>query len=116
MSNQTDDHISARLAEAFDGAVDLYQTTWTPGVSEPEIVIEGKAHTLTEVCRLVESYDDKLPNIVLDRLWYYLDDTRRLLKEDLGRNRTYAAGGRCLRKLMEDRTNEYQLKEELRRS
>jgi hypothetical protein len=115
MVEPSKDPIPLNLAEAFAEAVSRFQLTWSPAEHGPEISIGRKPFSLKAVCSLVDSFEDKLPDDVFDVLDLCLDATQIRSKEDLGRNQTYAAGARCLRKLIEDRESEYRRLKELRR-
>ena len=96
------DHpIPQNLQDGFCEVVMMYPD-WEPSRSGREVKIDGKYYSMTAVCGLVSSFDDPLPDNILALLFDHLRDRIALL-EDLGKNRSYAAGGRCLLKLMEAR-------------
>ena len=68
MSDQTGDHISPELAEAFSWAVYHYRHVWTPGTPEITRKLSNGSFTMIGVCDLVDKFTDPLPDGLFDIL------------------------------------------------
>jgi len=100
----TDDAIPPNLAEAFAQAVLVYGD-WDPSIPEREVRIDGASYTMSAVCDLVDRYTDPLPEEVYTVLSSHFHNMPHgeLKKRFDESDRTYAAGARCLRELIERR-------------
>jgi hypothetical protein len=107
--------IPADLSEAFHEATWLYDD-WSPALPELEASVGRKSFSMSAICSFLDTFTDRLPNRILDRLFLYMHAQHRELKERLGKSPTYSTGAYCLLKLIEDRKAEYQRLEELRRN
>jgi hypothetical protein len=97
----------SKLTGSIPGVVRLYPL-WSPAVSDREISIDGKPYTIEAVCDLVSTFDDKLPPDLLELLSSKMGAQNMDVQEDLEGHKSYASGGRCLRKLMDRRKANYQ--------
>jgi hypothetical protein len=95
--------LPAALHQAFREAVWRY-ADWSPPAPEIEIGIAGACVPMSAVCNLVVGCADRLPDDIIDRLMSYIGGIRyTLLRQKLIDQKTYAAGGRCFLRLIEDR-------------
>jgi hypothetical protein len=91
------------VREAFHNAVRLY-ADWTPSLPEPRVCLGGTWRSMSAVCDLVAEFSDRLPDDVFDRLVIYMRDIRyTLLRQKIFAEHSYAEGGRCFLRLIEDR-------------
>jgi len=112
----TDDPIPKELAEGFNDAVGRFRFSWSPALHGPEVSIDQIPYTIDAVCRLVMSFNDRLPDALADELLdistgYEEND----LRTQLANERSYAAGAQCLLRVMELTTREYQMREDVGR-
>jgi hypothetical protein len=92
-----------QVREAFHNAVWIY-TDWTPSLPEPMVRLGETCHSMSAVCGLVDEFIERLPDDVFDRLMTYMRDIRyTLLRQKMVAEHSYAAGGRCFLRLIEDR-------------
>jgi hypothetical protein len=101
------DLIPRDLAQGFRDAVEFYRSSWSPAVHGREVSINGRAFTISAVCSLVAGFTDQLPEDVQHDLLDCLDISHADLKNVLAQHPTYAAGSRCLLKVMQDREASY---------
>ena len=107
MAEPSAEPISPDLAEAFAYAVLVYEI-WTPEEPGRLIQIGWQSHSIIEVCGFVDQFADRLPERVYLRLRSYMrDDPDGNLKADLAADPSYATAVRCLRAMMERRTEEF---------
>jgi hypothetical protein len=95
--------VPCEAREAFHNAVWLY-ADWTPSLPEPIVRLGGTCRSMSAVCGLVVEFNDRLPDDVFDRLMIYLRRIRyTLLRQKIFAEHSYAEGGRCFLRLIEDR-------------
>jgi len=100
------------LAEAFADAVLVYEI-W----SGREIRIGPRFYSIIEVCGFVDQFTDRLPERVFLKLRSYTHDhPDGILWADLAADPSYATAARCLRKMIERRTEDRKLHEAWRRN
>jgi hypothetical protein len=58
---------------------------------------------MSAVCGLVTEFNERLPDDVFDRLMTYMRDIRIRLRQKIFAEHSYAEGGRCFLRLIEDR-------------
>jgi hypothetical protein len=98
--------------EAFCIAVKFYRSgDWNPALPAfNKVEVRGQPLTLRQVSGLVEHITDPLPNSVVSDLLTSLRAQRRNIEENATLHRTYAAGARCLLRLMDERERAVRLK------
>ena len=107
MAEQSTEPIPPDFAEAFAYAVLVYEI-WTPQEPGRLIQIGSRYYSIIEVCGFVDQFTDRLPERVYLKLRSYMHDyPDGKLKADLAANPSYATAVRCLRGMMERRTEEY---------
>jgi hypothetical protein len=95
------------FAEAFAYAVLVYEI-WTPEEPGRLIQIGPRSYSIVEVCRFVDQFTDRLPERVYLKLRSYMHDyPDAKLKADLAAGPTYATAVRCLRGMIERRTEDF---------
>jgi hypothetical protein len=99
--------IPAYLTEPFHEAAWLY-AEWTPPLPEGEVNIEGTPFTISEVCRLVSGFGDRLPETIFNMLSSYMRAGHAALAAKLAADRSYETGAHCLLKLIADRKAEFE--------
>jgi hypothetical protein len=103
MSVSSTESVRCEVREAFHKAVWLY-ADWTPSLPEPMVRLGGICRSMSAVCGLVAEFNDRLPDDVFDRLMIYMRDIRyTLLRQKIFAEHSYAEGGRCFLRLIEDR-------------
>jgi hypothetical protein len=104
------------FAEAFADAV-LVCEIWSPEYPGREIRIGPRYYSIIEVCGFVDQCTDRLPERVSLKLRSYVHDhPDGILCSDLAADPTYATAARCLRKMIERRTEDRKLREAWRRN
>jgi hypothetical protein len=104
------------FAEAFADAVLVYEI-WDPEYPERLIRIGPRFYSIPEVCGFMERFTDRLPERVFLKLRTYVRDyPDGILWADLAADPSYATAVRCLRKMMERRTEDHKLREVRRRN
>jgi hypothetical protein len=104
------------FAEAFADAVLDYEI-WSPGYPGREIRIGPRYYSVIEVCGFVDQFTDRLPERVFLKLRSYTHDhPDGVLWADLAADPSYATAARCLRKMIERRTEDRKLREAWRRN
>jgi hypothetical protein len=90
------------VMEAFHDAVLKYED-WG-GEPLPEVSLNRKLVPISSVCHLVMTMDIKepLPEVVTQRINWFMHAQHQTLKEEFGRDPSYATGARCLLKLIEE--------------
>jgi hypothetical protein len=107
MAKQPAEPIPPDFAEAFAYAVLVYEI-WTPQEPGRLIEIGSQSYSVIEVCGFVDQFTDRLPERVYLKLRSYMHDyPDGKLKADLAANPSYATAVRCLRGMIERRTEEY---------
>ena len=107
MAEEPAEPIRPDFAEAFAYAVLVYEI-WTPDEPGRLIEIGSQSCSIIEVCGFVDQFTDRLPERVYLKLRSYMRDyPDGKLKADLAANPSYATAVRCLRAMMERRTEEY---------
>src|SRR5580700_8638812 len=107
MAEPSAEPIPPDLAEAFAYAVLVYEI-WTPQEPGRLIEIGSQSCSIVEVCRFVDQFTDRLPERVYLKLRSYMHDyPDAKLKADLAADPSYATAVRCLRGMMERRTEDY---------
>jgi hypothetical protein len=107
MAEPSTDPIPPDFAEAFAYAVLVYEI-WTPEEPGRLIEIGSRSYSIVEVCRFVDQFTDRLPERVYLKLRSYLHDyPDGKLKADLAADPSYATAVRCLRGMIERRTEDY---------
>ena len=91
--------------EAFCIAVKFYRSgDWSPALPAfIRVEVRGQPLTLRQLCGLVEHVTDPLPNSVVSDLLTSLRARHSNIEENFAPDRTYAAGARCLLRLMDER-------------
>ena len=103
------------FAEAFADAVLVYEI-WSPEYPR-EIRIGPRYYSIIEVCGFVDQFTDRLPERVFLKLRSYTQDhPDGILWADLAADPSYATAARCLRKMIERRTEDRKLREAWRRN
>jgi hypothetical protein len=107
MAEPTAEPIPPDFAEAFAYAVLVYEI-WTPEEPGRLIEIASRSYSIVEVCGLVDHFIDRLPERVYlkprSQMHDYPDGK---LKADLAADPSYATAVRCLRSMIERRTEDY---------
>ena len=99
--------ITPDIAEAFAYAVLVYEI-WTPQEPGRLIEIGSRSYSIVEVCGLVDQFTDRLPERVYLKLRSYMHDyPDGKFKADLAADPSYATAVRCLRGMIERRTEDY---------
>ena len=107
MAEPPADPISPDFAEAFAYAVLVYEI-WTPEEPGRLIEIGSQSYSIVEVCGFVDQFTDRLPERVYLKLRSYMHDyPDAKLKADLAADPSYATAVRCLRGMIERRTEEF---------
>jgi hypothetical protein len=107
MAEPSAEPIPPDFAEAFAYAVLVYEI-WTPEEPGRLIRIGSQSYSIVEVCGFVDHFTDRLPERVYLRLRSYIHDyPDGKLKADLAADPSYATAVRCLRGMMERRTEDY---------
>jgi hypothetical protein len=107
MAEQPAEPIPPDFAEAFAYAVLVYEI-WTPEEPGRLIQIGPRYYSIVEVCRFVDQFTDRLPERVYLKLRAYMHDyPDGKLKADLAADPSYATAVRCLRGMMERRTEDH---------
>jgi hypothetical protein len=90
------------VMEAFHDAVLRYED-WG-GEPEPKVSLNRKLVSISDVCRFVITTDvrDPLPEVVSQRIDWFMHAQHRTLKEEFGRYPSYATGARCLLTLIDE--------------
>ena len=104
------------FAEAFADAALVYEI-WSPEYPERLIRVGPCFYSILEVCGFVEQSTDRLPERVFLKLRAYTRDyPDSILWADLAADPSYATAARCLRKMIERRTEDHKLREAWRRN
>ena len=112
----TEQIIPLDFAEAFADAVLVYEI-WSPEYPERLIRVGPCFYSILEVCGFVEQSTDRLPERVFLKLRAYTRDyPDSILWADLAADPSYATAARCLRKMIERRTEDHKLREAWRRN
>ena len=108
MAEQSAEPIPPDFAEAFAYAVLVYEI-WTPQEPGRLIEIGSQSYSIVEVCRFVDQFTDRLPEqAVAVKLRSYMHDyPDGKLKADLAADPSYATAVRCLRGMIERRTEDH---------
>ena len=94
------------VREAFCIAVKFFRSgDWNPAVPTfDKVVVRGQPLNLRQVCGLVAHLTEPLPNSVVSDLVTSLRARHHLIGENFaGGSHTFAAGARCLLRLMNER-------------
>jgi hypothetical protein len=106
-ADPTTDDLHQAFREAFHNAVWSY-ADWTPELGEPEVRLGDRGYALSEVCGLMNGFEERLPEDIFDRLMSYLREIRyTLLRQKLVAEPSYAAAGYCFLRLIEDRKRHF---------
>lgn len=108
MPERSAEPIPPDSAKAFADAVFAFGV-WSPEQNRCVIPIRRRGYySISSVCDFVDRFTAPLPKRVLQRLRSYMqghpDDDQ--LKAELDADPSYATGARCLRKMIERRTNQ----------
>jgi hypothetical protein len=107
MAEPSAEPIPPDFAEAFAYAVLVYEI-WTPEEPGRLIEIGSRSYSIVEVCRFVDHFTDRLPERVYLKLRSHMHDyPDGKLKADLAADPSYATAVRCLRGMIERRTEDY---------
>jgi hypothetical protein len=107
MAEPSAEPIPPDFAEAFAYAVLVYEI-WTPEEPGRLIKIGSRSYSIVEVCRFVDQFTDRLPERVYLKLRSYMHDyPDGKLKAELAADPSYATAVRCLRGMIERRTEDY---------
>ena len=97
----------ARFCGSLAYAVLVYEI-WTPEEPGRLIQIGSRYYSIIEVCGFVDQFTDRLPERVYLNLRSYMHDyPDGTLKAGLAADPSYATAVRCLRGMMERRTEDY---------
>jgi hypothetical protein len=89
----------------------------SPDYPGREIRIGPRYYSIIEVCGIVDQFTDRLPERVFLKLRSYVHDyPDDILWADLAADPSYATAARCLRKMIERRTEDRKLREAWRRN
>jgi|SRR5271155_5748839 len=105
------DPIPRYLSNAFREVLGHFES-WSPSAPEITVRINGRHHSMSEVCALMDTFRDELPQVVFDKLWSYIHLEHVRLREKVGADPTYEMGGYCLLKLIEERKADHKRREE----
>jgi hypothetical protein len=111
--------ISPALANAFGRMVFGYAAgDWTPSdPNPPRVSIDHESYEYEALCKLVESFDEPLPDRVLVVLVGQIHYGNEDLKADLLAKKSYSSAARVLRLLMQKRKDQLRkLLEEMRKA
>jgi hypothetical protein len=100
--------ISPALADAFGRAVFGYAAgDWTPSdPNPPRVSIGNESYDYEALCKLVEAFDEPLPDHVLVVLVAQIHHGNEPLKADLLAKKSYSSAARVLRLLMQRRKDQ----------
>jgi len=104
MAEPSAEPIPPDIAEAFAYVVLVYEI-WTPEEPGRLIEIGPRSYSIVEVCGLVDQFTDRLPERVYLKLRSYMRDDADG-KADLAADPSYATAVRCLRGMIERRTED----------
>jgi hypothetical protein len=95
----------ADYLRAFDAAVEYFASGgWIASLPDlKKIPIDGKPYSIRQVCALVDSFDDRLPDETYRVLRNQMHLGSEELQGKLERAGSYAAAARCLLELIEQR-------------
>jgi hypothetical protein len=100
--------IPGYLREAFHEAVQRFKDEWSPTLPDrKEIDVDGTRRSIGEVCGLVDTFGDVLPDNIYRDLFDQMH-TRPDLKQQLGSVQSYANAASCMREMMRQRISAYQ--------
>ena len=90
---------------AFDAAVRYFASGhWIATLPDlKRITIDGKPHSIRQVCTLVDGLSDRLPDEVYRILRTEMQRGSKELQRKLEKGGSYAAAARCLLELIEER-------------
>ena len=90
---------------AFDAAVEYFVSGhWIATLPDlKRITIDGKPHSIRQVCTLVDGFSDRLPDEVYRVLHNEMHLGSKKLQGKLEKGGSYAAAARCLLELIEER-------------
>jgi hypothetical protein len=90
---------------AFDAAVEYFASGhWIATLPDlKRITIDGKSHSIRQVCALVDGFGDRLPDEVYRVLRNQMYIGSEELQRKLEKGGSYAAAARCLLELIEQR-------------
>ena len=107
MAEPSAEPIPPDFAEAFAYAVLVYEI-WSPEEPGRLIDIGSQSYSIIEVCGFVDQFTDRLPERVYLKLRSHMHDyPDGKLKADLAADPSYATAVRCLRGMIERRTEEF---------
>jgi hypothetical protein len=107
MAEPSAEPIPSDFVEAFAYAVLVYEI-WTPEEPGRLIQIGPRYYSILEVCGFVDQFTVRLPERVYLKLRSYMHDHPDVkLKADLAADPSYATAVRCLRGMIERRTEDY---------
>jgi hypothetical protein len=107
MAEPSAEPIPPDFAEAFAYAVLVYEI-WSPEEPGCLIQIGSQSYSIVEVCGFVDQFTDRLPEWVYLKLRSFMHDyPDGKLKADLAADPSYATAVRCLRGMMERRTEDH---------
>jgi hypothetical protein len=95
----------ADYLRAFDAAVEYFASgDWIATLPDlRRIVIDGKPHSIRQVCALVDGFGDRLPDEVYRILRNQMHLGSEELQRKLEKGGSYAAAAACLLELTEQR-------------
>jgi|HubBroStandDraft_6_1064221.scaffolds.fasta_scaffold59394_6 hypothetical protein len=116
MSEQSAKPIPPDFAEAFADAVLAYKN-WTPEQPERLIKIGPRFYSIISVCDFLDRFTSPLPEHIYQKLRSCMHDMPHgEVIADMERDSSYAAGARCLRKMIKLRIQDHRRREELGRN
>jgi hypothetical protein len=102
------------LRHAFHEAVQRFKDEWSPALPDrKEIDVNGTRRSIGDVCGLVGTFGDVLPDNVYRDVFDQMH-TRSDLKQQLGSVQSYGNAASCMREMMRQRISAYQELEERR--
>jgi hypothetical protein len=108
MTDDADRHIPDEIADAFDRAAQALKG-WDRGGAEPSVPFDGQPCTISAVFNLAASFNDPLPIRTLLFLLDYAQQSvgRQAQEAELGKDRSYAIGARCLLQWVQDNKSRF---------
>ena len=108
IDTQSDWQIPADLRDAFDRAV-IRLVDWGSGGDEPTVTFDGEPVSISSVFHMVLPFEEPMPEVLFQDLIAYA--ARSLEREtdgvELGKDRPYATGARCLLRWVRENNSKF---------